>query len=59
MTALGLKRWMFPGGYGSYPVQPDPEQVRQALGRQADTLQAELETIRRRIEEIDAAASDS
>ena len=58
----GFRRWnMAPGfaggitfrGYGAGYVEPDPQLERSALSRQANALQAELEAIRKRIDEIE------
>jgi hypothetical protein len=44
------------GGYGIQPVQTDPAGERESLRSRADILQAELESIRQRLDEIDAAS---
>ena len=54
--ATGLPRWMRFGGYGIQPVQTDPAGERESLRSRADILQAELESIRQRLDEIDAAS---
>jgi len=42
-----------------YPYRtPDPEFEKQALKEQANALQSELDSINRRLSELDAAASD-
>jgi len=56
--ATGLPGWIRFGGYAApygYPEtagKADPEAERQALGTQADYLQKELDSIRRRLDEI-------
>ena len=56
----GVPGWMrfgaggTPYGYTFYP-QPDSQTEKQALKSQADFLQAELDQIRKRLEEIDVA----
>ena len=54
--AIGLPRWMRFGGYGIQSVQTDPAGERESLRRRADILKAELESIRQRLDEIDAAS---
>jgi predicted nuclease with TOPRIM domain len=42
--------------YGAYPAPyqaPDPEAEKEALKQQADALQGELETIKKRLSEIE------
>lgn len=59
--ATGLPGWMRFGGYGMpYPApyqKPDPELESQALRSQAETLQSELDLIRKRISEIENDAT--
>jgi len=56
--ATGLPGWMRFGGYAApygYPAaegKADPETERQALSAQAEYLQKELDSIRRRLDEI-------
>jgi len=52
--ATGLPRWMRFGGYGIQSVQTDPAGEREVLRSRADMLQAELGSIRQRLDEIDA-----
>lgn len=52
--APGLPGWMRFGGYGVQPSQIDPTSEREALRGRADMLQAELESLRQRLDEIDA-----
>jgi hypothetical protein len=49
------------GGYGRgiYPYPFDSESERRVLKNQADALQSELEFIKKRLSEIESAASDS
>jgi hypothetical protein len=42
------------GGYGIQSVQTDPAGEREVLRSRADMLQAELGSIRQRLDEIDA-----
>lgn len=46
------------GGFAAWNRQPDPEMEKQALNGQAEALQAELDFIRRRLSEMDAAGGD-
>jgi hypothetical protein len=56
--ATGIPGWMRFGEYATpygYPVnyqKPDPELERQALKSQAEALQAELDFIKKRLDEI-------
>ena len=58
--ATGQPGWMRGGGYaGSYgpaaPLSnPDPEMEKQALGRQAQALQSQLDWIRKRLSEMES-----
>jgi len=54
--ATGLPGWMRLGGYAGQYSQPDPDLEKQALRNQADVLQNELDSIRKRLEEIETAA---
>ncbi len=59
--ALGFTPPDCPDGCGSadtgiQPAQIDPTSEREALRGRADMLQAELESIRQRLDEIDASA---
>jgi len=53
--ATGLPFWARFGGY-ALPQQPDRELERQALRGRADALQSELDAIRKRLGEIEAAS---
>jgi len=61
--ATGLPGWARFGGYtapyGNFaPYQkPDPEVEKQALNRQAEALQSELDFIKKRISEIETGAA--
>lgn len=51
-------------GYGAYPVHygypaPDPDLEKQALRNQADALEAELDGIKKRLAEVEAAEARS
>ncbi len=48
--------WMRFGGYAAPEIDPDPEMVKQALKSQADYLQNELDTIRKRLEAVEKEA---
>jgi hypothetical protein len=50
----GGRGWMRFGVYGIQPVQTDPAGEREALRSRADMLQSELESIKKRLNEIDA-----
>lgn len=59
----GWRNWRWaagPAGAGGFPVpyvgDPDPEMEKLALKRQADALQSELEMIKKRLSEVEAAA---
>lgn len=55
--ATGLPGWARFGG-AAYPAaypKPDPEWEKQALKSQAEALQAEMEEIKKRLSEIEAA----
>lgn len=60
--ATGLPGWARFGGYGvPYATQagnPDPEQMRQFLRGQAEGLQSELDLIKKRLAELEEAATD-
>jgi len=45
--------WMRYGAYGAPYQKPDPEMEKQALKNQAGVLQEELETIKKRLSEIE------
>lgn len=61
--ATGLPGWMRSGGYAApygyaMPYQkPDPEVEKQALKNQADALQSELDLIKNRLGEMEAATT--
>ncbi|MDI9570417.1 MAG: DUF5320 domain-containing protein [Pseudomonadota bacterium] len=63
--ATGQPGWMRfggyipPYGYAAPYSNPDPELERQSLKGQADALQAELDLIRKRLEEMDTDAAKS
>ena len=59
----GWRNWRWaagPAGVGGFPApyvgDPDPEMEKLALKRQADALQSELEMIKKRLSEVEAAA---
>lgn len=55
--ATGLPGWMRSGAYlafHGYPTAPDPEMERQALKNQAETLQSELDHVRKRLAEMES-----
>ena len=57
--ATGLPGWTRFGGYAASEVTPEPEMEMQALKNQAKALQSELESIQKRISEIeDGTAAD-
>lgn len=59
--ATGVPGRMAFGAYGGaapWNRKPDPEKEKQVLSGQAEALQAELDFIRRRLSEIDAAGGD-
>jgi prefoldin subunit 5 len=45
------------GGYPSPYGNADPETEKQALGSQAEALQAELDLIKKRLDEIEASTA--
>jgi len=51
--ATGLPGWMRFGGFVSPYSKQDPEVEKQALKRQAEALQSELDLIRRRLGEME------
>jgi len=61
--ATGLPGWMRFGGYAApygYPTpyqKPDPEMEKQELKNQAETLQSELDFIKKRLSEIETGTS--
>jgi len=60
--ATGLPGWMrvgpygAPYGYGAPYQKPDPEGEKQFLAEQAEALQAELDSIKKRLSEIESGA---
>lgn len=55
--ATGVPGWASYGGGMTAPYQEtDPELEKQALGNQAEFLQAELNTIKKRLEELNTKA---
>jgi hypothetical protein len=55
--ATGQPGWMRFGPYAAAPYPPpDPEWEKQALKNQADALQAQLEQIRKRLDEIESGS---
>lgn len=61
--ATGLTGWQRAAGYAApyapYAAAPDPKLEKQALQSQADALQSELELIKKRLTELESAASDA
>jgi hypothetical protein len=58
--ATGIPGWMRYGGNPGYPVNdptPDPEMEKQALRNQAESLKTEMELIKQRLGELEAANS--
>jgi hypothetical protein len=62
--ATGLPGWMRFGGYAApygYPSPyqaPDPEMEKQALKNQAAALQSEMESIKKRLADIEAGTTE-
>jgi len=62
--ATGQPGWMRFGGHAApygYPAPyqaPNPEMEKQALKSQADTLQAEMDAIRKRLADIEAGTTE-
>lgn len=62
--ATGLPGWMRFGGYAApygYPApyqSPDPEMEKQALKNQAAALQSEMESIKKRLADIEAGNTE-
>lgn len=54
--ATGMPGWMRFGAFNAPFRAPDADSEKQALRQQADALQAELEAIRKRLDEIEKAA---
>ena len=54
--ATGLPGWMRFGGYAAPYANPDPGREKQALNNQAETLQKDLDSIRKRLEEMETGA---
>ncbi len=52
--ATGLPHWARFGGYSGYAPQFTPEQERLALKAQAETMQTEVDAIRKRLAELEA-----
>ena len=57
--ATGQPGWMRFGGTAAPVANSDPEMEKQVLKKQADYLQSELDSIRKRLEEIDKEAGQS
>jgi hypothetical protein len=51
--ATGLPSWMRFGGYTAPYLKPDPDMEKQALREQAESLQSELDFIKKRLSEIE------
>jgi hypothetical protein len=51
--ATGLPGWMRFGNLAGPLQKPDPESEKQVLKNQADALQSQLASIKRRLDEID------
>jgi hypothetical protein len=62
--ATGQPGWMRFGRYATpygYPASyqaPDPETEKQALKSQAESLQSEMDSIKKRLEDIEAGTAD-
>jgi hypothetical protein len=54
--ATGAPGWMRFGAYPAIQQTYDPETEKQMLKSQADALQAELDSIKKRLEELEAGA---
>lgn len=60
--ATGVPGWAYyggsmgPYGYGLPQQEPDPEMEKQALKNEAQMLQSELDAIKKRLEDLEAAA---
>jgi len=52
--ATGLPGWMRFGAYAGPYLKPDPEAEKQVLKNEADALQLELNSIKKRLEEIES-----
>ncbi|MBN1440251.1 MAG: DUF5320 domain-containing protein [Anaerolineales bacterium] len=55
--ATGLPAWARSGPYAAPYQTPDPEWEKQALKNQSDALQAQLEQIRKRLEDLESDRS--
>jgi len=55
--ATDVPGWMRFGGYPAVYREPSPEMEKQALKNEADALQSELESIKKRLSEIETEAS--
>jgi len=55
--ASGVPGWMPYGGYAAPVANADPEMEKQTLKNQADYLQSELDSIRKRLEEVEKETS--
>ena len=60
MRGGGMRQggYQAPYGYPEAYTPPDPEIEKQTLARQAQSLQAELDWIRNRLEDIETPSSD-
>ena len=56
--ATGLPGWKRMAGYSPFPGKEDPEIERQVLKNQADSLQSELEIVKKRLAEIEPKGSE-
>jgi hypothetical protein len=54
--ATGVPGWSRFGGGMAAAYQNDPELEKQALGNQAEILQAELDAVKKRLEELNTKA---
>jgi RecB family exonuclease len=52
--ATGLPGWMRFGGYAAPYQRPDPKTEMQMLKNQAEALESELDSIRKRIDELES-----
>jgi hypothetical protein len=55
--ATGLPGWLRGGGSLSSPQGSDPGVEKQALKRQAEALQSELDSVNKRLGEVDSKTS--
>ena len=57
--ATGLPGWIRSDQYGAQSMKTDPELEKQALKARGETLQAELDILKKRLEEIEHANADA